>query len=211
MKYLHIDPPALDAADRRYRANLINCLSGFKSTHLIGTLSPEGYTNLALFHNVVHLGADPALIGFVNRPRESSPHTLANIERTGVYTMNTVHTGMIRAAHQTSARYPESVSEFEATGVSALFRKGIPAPFVLESAIQYAMRLVEVVPIRHNGTFLVIGKLMGAWIREDILAEDGFLHVEKAQTVTTLGLDGYYEPVLLERLPYARASDPSKS
>lgn len=211
MKHVHVDPAALAAADRWYRANLVNCLSGFKSTHLIGTLSPEGSTNLALFHNVVHLGADPALIGFINRPRDASPHTLSNIERTGVYTMNAVHAGMVHAAHQTSARYPESVSEFEATGVSALFRRGVPAPFVLESAVQYALRLVEVVPIRHNGTFLVIGKLLGAWIREDILAEDGFLHVEKAQTVTTLGLDGYYEPVFLERLPYAKPPEQPKS
>jgi len=67
------------------------------------------------------------------------------------------------------------------------------------------------VPIRHNGTFLVIGKLLGAWIREDILSEDGFLHVEKARMVTTLGLDGYYEPVFLERLPYAKAPDSSKA
>ncbi|MDX2133180.1 MAG: flavin reductase [Saprospiraceae bacterium] len=204
MQYAHFEPDTIASWDRFYRANLLNCLSGFKSTHLIGTLSQDGYTNLGLFHNVVHIGSDPALIGYINRPREAAPHTLENIERTGVYTMNSVQADMIQRAHQTSAKYPRHVSEFEAAGVSACFRKGIPAPFVLESAIQYALRLVEVTPIRHNNTFLVIGRLIGAWVREDLIGEDGYLSLEKAETVTSLGLDGYYGVRLLERYPYAK-------
>lgn len=211
MTYAHFDPDTIAGWDRFYRANFLNCLSGFKSTHLIGTLSPDGYTNLGLFHNVVHLGAEPALIGYVNRPREAAPHTLENIERTGVYTMNSVQADMIKYAHQTSAKYPRHVSEFEAAGVSAYFRSGIPAPFVLESAVQYALRLVEIVPIRHNNTYLVIGKLLGAWVQEGLLADDGFLHLEKKNTVTSLGIDGYYLPGLIERYAYAKPDEEPKS
>ncbi|MFZ4635636.1 MAG: flavin reductase family protein [Saprospiraceae bacterium] len=208
MTHLHFDRETIESWDRFYRTNFLNCLSGFKSTHLIGTLSQDGYTNLGLFHNVVHLGADPALIGYINRPREAAPHTLENIERTGVYTMNAVQSSMVAQAHQTSAKYPRHTSEFEAAGVSACFRKGIPAPFVLESPVQYALRLVEVVPIRHNNTFLVIGKLLAAWVQADLLAPDGYLHLEKAGVVTTLGIDGYYQTTLLERLAYAKPDVP---
>ncbi|MFM7014825.1 MAG: flavin reductase family protein, partial [Bacteroidota bacterium] len=111
-----IHPDDLNSYDRFYRANLINSLSGFKSASLIGTKNEAEISNLAIFSNIVHLGADPALIGFVNRPREAAPHTLKNIEATGYYTINHISNEMIDNAHQTSAKYPEGKSEFEACG-----------------------------------------------------------------------------------------------
>ncbi|MBC7867587.1 MAG: flavin oxidoreductase, partial [Gloeobacteraceae cyanobacterium ES-bin-316] len=72
--------------ERFYRSNFINCLTGFKSATLIGTVSNDCKTNLAIFSNIVHIGADPALIGFINRPIKAAPHTLANIEATQEYT-----------------------------------------------------------------------------------------------------------------------------
>ena len=67
--------------DRFTRANFINTLSGFKSLSLIGTVNGKGISNLAIFSNIVHLGADPALIGFINRPLEAAPHTLQSIQK----------------------------------------------------------------------------------------------------------------------------------
>ena len=65
---MEIDKQTLSTYDRFYRGNLINSLSGFKPASLIGTSDDQGRTNLAIFSNIVHLGADPALVGFVNRP-----------------------------------------------------------------------------------------------------------------------------------------------
>ncbi|NCU05821.1 MAG: flavin oxidoreductase, partial [Chitinophagaceae bacterium] len=44
--------------ERFYRGNFINSLSGFKSASLIATVNKEGSSNLAIFSNIVHLGAD---------------------------------------------------------------------------------------------------------------------------------------------------------
>ncbi|WP_305016835.1 hypothetical protein [Mycobacterium tuberculosis] len=44
--------------------------------------------------------------------RYALPHTIANIERTGVYTINHIHTEIMQQAHQTSAKYDASVNEF---------------------------------------------------------------------------------------------------
>jgi flavin reductase (DIM6/NTAB) family NADH-FMN oxidoreductase RutF len=74
--------------DRFYRANFINSLSGFKPVSLVSTINAAGISNLAIFSNIVHIGADPALVGFINRPREAAPHTIENIEQTGYYTIN---------------------------------------------------------------------------------------------------------------------------
>jgi flavin reductase (DIM6/NTAB) family NADH-FMN oxidoreductase RutF len=200
-----ISPEELNGYDRFYRANLINSLSGFKSASLIGTKNESGISNLAIFSNIVHLGADPALIGFVNRPLEAAPHTLSNIESTGVYTINHIHTDWIDQAHQTSAKYPEGVSEFDACGFTEEYIDGFNAPFVKESVIKYGMKLKEIIPIQHNNTFFVIGEVVIISVPESIISPDGFIEADKANSCCSLGIDGYYSTELIVRLPYAKA------
>jgi flavin reductase (DIM6/NTAB) family NADH-FMN oxidoreductase RutF len=190
--------------DRFYRGNFFNSLSGFKPGILIGTKNLNDINNLALISNVVHLGADPALIGYVNRPRAATPHSLSNIEQSGVYTMNLIHPGILQAAHQSSAKYAEDQSEFEYTELTPAFRAGCSAPFVAESFVQWHMTCVEIVPITHNNTFFIIGSIEAVYLPNDWVEEDGFIRLEQGETICTLGLDGYYLPQRIERLPYAR-------
>ena len=190
--------------ERFYRANLINSLTGFKPVSLIGTINTSGRTNLAIFSSIVHIGSDPALVGYINRPKKAAPHTLANIEKTGVYTINHIQPDMIEKAHQTSAKYPEEVSEFEKVGLTEEFYADFPAPFIKESKVKYALRLQEIIPIPLNETFLVIGKIEHISIQEAIITEDGFLELEKVHSVCSNGIDSYYRPKPLMRLPYAK-------
>lgn len=194
--------------ERFYRANLLNSLSGFKATHLVGTVNEAGLPNLSLFHNVVHLGADPALIGMVSRPSAAASHTIANIEITKQWSLNSVQPEILMQAHQCSAKYPDGVNEFEATGLTAEWKDGCKVPLVKESALQYALSLVEIIPIRHNNTFFVIGNIEQVWIREDLLTEDGFLALEKANIMTSTGLDAYYTTLRVARYTYAKPGEP---
>lgn len=188
--------------ERFYRGNFINSLSGFKSASLIATVNNEGVSNLAIFSNIVHVGADPALIGFVNRPKEAAPHTINNIEATGGYTINLIPANLIEQAHQTSAKYAES--EFNAIGLTEEFTEHSKAPFVFESPVKYAMELKEIIPIKFNNTFFVIGAVTAVFAGEQILADDGFLDLEKANIITSLGIDGYYATEKLARFSYAK-------
>lgn len=201
---MEYDSSGLSTLDRFTRANLINSLSGFKSTSLIATVDNQGRPNLAIFSNIVHLGADPALVGFVNRPREAAPHTIANIEATGLYTINHVHADIVEQAHQTSAKYPEGMSEFEAVGLDTEFPDGVSVPYVLQSRVKYRLRLKEIMPITHNGTWFVIGEIEHLVFPEEIRTEDGFLRLEKAGSLTSLGTDAYYSVSPVIRLPYAK-------
>jgi flavin reductase (DIM6/NTAB) family NADH-FMN oxidoreductase RutF len=151
------------------------------------------------------LGADPALIGFVNRPREAAPHTLKNIEATGFYTINHIHSDWVDKAHQTSAKYPEGVSEFDSCGFTEEYIDGFNAPFVKESVIKYGMKLIEIIPIKHNNTFFVIGEVVMVEVPKELIAEDGFIEADKANSCCSLGIDGYYSTELIARLPYAKA------
>jgi len=174
---------------------------------LIGTVNRQGTTNLAIFSNIMHLGADPALVGFINRPLAASPHTIRNIEETGVYSINHIHETMIPAAHQTSAKYAEGESEFDATGLTPVFRDGIAAPFVAESRLQYALHLKEIIPIAFNQTFLVIGAITDVFTDPSTIGEDGFLSLSQLGSVVSVGLDGYSPVSEATRYAYAKPGE----
>ena len=189
---IHISINEIKEWKRFYRANFINCLSGFKPVSLIGTISQNKKPNLAIFSNIVHLGADPALIGFINRPLEASPHTISNIEATQQFTINHIQKVFVAKAHQTSAKYDVEVNEFDATGLTAAYKNNFTAPFVAESNVQIGLELVEIIPIKYNGTFMVIGAVTDVHLHKDFIMNDGFIDLQKCGSVVSLGLDSYY-------------------
>ncbi len=199
-----ISSSTIQTWERFYRANFINSLTGFKSVNLIGTINRKGQTNLGVFSSIVHIGSDPALVGFINRPVKAAPHTLANIQSTGVYTINHLHPSFLQQAHQTSAKYPDEVSEFDEVGLTQEFLEIISAPFVKESKVKYALTLEEIIPIKLNNTFLVIGKIQHIKLEEDILLADGFLELDRALSLCSNGIDGYYSTQLIDRYEYAK-------
>ncbi len=204
------DTRIIESWERFYRANFINSLTGFKSVNLIGTSNIQGQINLGIFSSIVHIGSNPPLVGYINRPIIAAPHTLANIVATEVYTINHIHQSFMQKAHQTSAKYEVGVSEFEEVGLTPEFKENIAAPFVKESNIKYALSLQEIIPIKLNDTFLVIGKVISIHIENDIVSEDGFLHLDKVNSLCSNGIDGYYSTELIERYKYAKPGIPSQ-
>ncbi len=190
--------------DRFYRANFVNCLSGFKPVSLIGTINNEQKPNLAIFSNIFHLGADPTLIGFINRPLAASPHTITNIKTTEQFTINHIQPAFLSKAHQTSAKYETGVSEFEETALKPIYKDNFKAPFVAESNIQLALNLVEIISIKHNGTFIVIGSLKDAYLDKELILDDGFIDIQKSGSIVSLGVDAYYSCEQIGRYEYAR-------
>ncbi|MFZ9549986.1 MAG: flavin reductase family protein [Bacteroidia bacterium] len=190
--------------EQRKRAQLINSISGFRSVALIGTIDTQGQTNLAIFSSIVHLGSNPPLLGFIMRPDSVERHTLTNIMDTGFYTINHIHQKMYEQAHQTSARYPKTMSEFDATQLTPLFKEGFIAPFVAESHIQLGMEFKERIEISINQTSMIIGEIKWIHFPDHCLSEDGFLDIEKAGSITSTGQDSYHTTQLLQRLEYAK-------
>ena len=125
------------------RVFFINSLSGFKSANLVGTADKSQLSNLAMVSSVVHLGANPPLLGMVMRPNSPVRGTLKNILDTGVYTLNHVNLDIHEQAHQASARYDEDVSEFDEVGLTEQWQDGFHAPFVQESHIKMGMKFRE--------------------------------------------------------------------
>lgn len=190
--------------DERQRAAFINCLSGYKSANLIGTIGPQGQTNLAMVSSVVHLGAHPPLLAFISRPPSADRHTLEYLQHSGYFTINHVHVDMLEAAHQTSARYPREVSEFDVVGLTAQYSEVQPAPYVAESHVKIGLAVRDSKPIELNGTVMVIGEIIEVLLSDKVLITDGFVDLAQMQAVAIAGLDGYYRPEPLFRLSYAK-------
>jgi flavin reductase (DIM6/NTAB) family NADH-FMN oxidoreductase RutF len=202
MNILHVKTDDLNAMARFYRANLINSISGYKPAMLIGTQNADGMLNLAIFSSIVHLGADPALIGFIQRPVGVSGDTFRNIMETKQYTINHVHKGIVEKAHFTSAKTDDS--EFDLCKLTPAFIPDFSAPFVAESKVKMGLEFVEAIPIKHNNTTLVIGQVKHLILPKDAVAEDGNVLLSAADTVCISGLENYHQVKPLATFPYAK-------
>ncbi|MFC5284318.1 flavin reductase family protein [Pedobacter alpinus] len=201
---LEFNSADITAMDKGFRTTFINSISGFKSLQLVGTSNDSGETNLAIFNSIFHVGANSPYIGLVVRPKGSEHETMFNILQTKNYTLNNVISNCFVNAHQTSARYLAGQSEFDACGFTEEYIDGFSAPFVKEANIKIGLEFKEYLPFLLNKTKIVIGEVKHILIDGELLSEDGFVDLHKAESVTSSGLDAYYTTHFLGRLSYAK-------
>ncbi len=195
----------------RYRANLINSCTGYKSSNLLATKDTEGNTNVAVFNSIVHIGSNPPMLGFILRPTTVSRGTYKNIKQTSFFTVNQVHKTIIADAHHTAAKYDENISEFDKTELQEEYRDDFYAPYVKQSPIQLGCTYVNEYLIKENNTILIIAAIEHVYIDNDFIHTDGWVQLDKAQTVSCIGLDGYALPTLLDRFEYAKPDEETRS
>lgn len=204
MNKIHINRSQIEQLEKQERVHLINSLGGFKSVALVGTVDKNGNENLAIFSSFFHIGANPPLIGMIFRPSPPERDTLHNILETGFYTINHINESIYKQAHQTSARYDTSISEFDATNLKSEYKNDFFAPFVSKSNIQLGIEFKEKIEISANNTIMIIGEIIQIYIPENCLQNDGYIDLEKANTITCSGLDSYHKTIQLDRLSYAK-------
>lgn len=206
-KLIHINSNDIKTFERIYRSNLINSVTGYKPTLLIGTYSEKNISNLGLFISVFHLGANPPLIGFIQRPIGEFSHTYKNIKRDKFYTINHVHENFVENAHFTSAKFAENISEFEKCNLEEEKFLDFNAPFVKESKIKIGLKFVEEIPIPINNTIMIIGEIVHLFIEKIALEEDGNLDLNSVKNVCTSGLETYHKVSKLIKFPYAKTNN----
>lgn len=207
----HFTTSILEELPSRYRANLINSCTGYKSSNLLGTISPSGHTNLAIFNSVVHIGSNPPMLGFILRPLTVRRDSYNNFKAAEYFTVNQVSQDIIAAAHHTSAKYDEGISEFKKSGLTESYLDDFKAPYVVESPIKIGCRYINEYEIKENGCLLIIGAIEHIYLPEESIAYDGWVHLDKTKAISAVGIDGYALPKIIERLAYARPDEPSKS
>ncbi len=203
---LNIRTEHMKEMPERYRATFFNSLSGFKSLALIGTKNADGISNIGVFNSIVHVGANPPLLGMIFRPETVRRHTLENILAHEYYTINHIHHDMLPMAHQASAKFDDDISEFDACNFNEEYSPSGMAPYIRESFVKMMMKYRMHMPIPLNGTIFLIGEIIEVIIPSSYVQEDGFVDLQKAGTLTVSGLDAYYSTEFIDRYAYARPS-----
>jgi flavin reductase (DIM6/NTAB) family NADH-FMN oxidoreductase RutF len=190
------------------RVQFATSLPGAKPISLIGSIDSAGQTNLAPFSSILHLGSSPCLLGMISRPDLVDRHTLANLSETRAWTINHLHPEIVDAAHQSSARYPKEVSEFDATGLTPHFEPGFAAPFVAESRFRIGMELEDIIHIAANDTKLIVGRVVLVQIVENALTTHGGIDIIGLECLASTALDTYFNLQPLARLAHAKPGIP---
>ncbi|MCH2217178.1 MAG: flavin reductase [Flavobacteriales bacterium] len=201
---MHYSRKKIDQLQHVYRINLINSCSGYKSANLLGSVSKDGITNVAVFSSVTHLGSNPPVLGFILRPTTVPRNTYKNIKQTRVFTINHVHEDILADAHHTSAKYPHEISEFDMTTLETEYKNGCIAPFVKGCPVQMKMRFKEEYYIKTNGVLHIIAEIEDLYIRNELVQEDGFIDLSKGNVAAINGLDAYAVAKGNTRLEYQR-------
>jgi flavin reductase (DIM6/NTAB) family NADH-FMN oxidoreductase RutF len=201
---MNLDEKKIQELDKNYRTNLISCLSGTKPAYLVGTTSKNANTNLAIFSNIIHIGANPALIGILQRPVVNDSHSYKNILETSYFTLNQVNNDIVENAHYTSARFDANVSEFEACKLTEEYVEGFIAPFVKESKLKIGLKFIQEIPLEINNTILLIGKVVHISVPDNFVQTDGNINLEGAQSISAGGLETYYNVKKIRHFPYAK-------
>ena len=190
--------------EKIYKINLINSCSGFKSANLLGSISEERISNVAVFSSVTHLGSKPPTLGFILRPTTVPRDTYKNIKDSGIFTINHIHQDIIEDAHHTSAKYPKEVSEFDMTGLEEEFKGNFKAPFVKGAPVQMSMKFIEEVYVPSNDVMLIVSQIQELYIDDALLQEDGLINLSKGNVAAINGLDTYAIPQFNKQLSYQR-------
>jgi len=70
--------------------------------------------------------------------------------------------------------------------------------------VQLGIEFKEKIDIAINNTTLIISEIKQIYVPDDCVNADGFIDLEKANTITCSGLDSYHKTVQLDRLSYAK-------
>ena len=198
--------------DKVRRLNIVNSITGIKPGNLVATKSIDGVTNVAIISSVVHLSSNPALIGFITRPHgEYRRDTFNNIMETKSFTINHIHKNIIEKAHFTSAKFEQSISEFDSCGLTEEYLENQNAPFVKESFIKMGLSYCEHISIQSSNTTMIVGEIEQLVVPDDIIQPNGYVDLSTADSVGISGLNSYYDLKFLNSFPYARVENvPSK-
>jgi hypothetical protein len=75
---------------------------------------------------------------------------------------------------------------------------------VKQAVVSIAMQLEEIIPIKINGTVLIVGSVQQLHIDEQRIGKDGFVSLSEEQVLVSQGLDAYFITSPIGRLAYAK-------
>ena len=192
--------------DRFERANLLTSLSGIKAASLVGTVSNQSVSNVAIFSSIIHLGSNPGLVGLLIRPQTKKiSDTYVNIKSSKSFTINHVNKNIIKKSHYTSAKTESSSSEFDAVGLTEEYIDNFLSPFVKESDIGFGLLYNQEILLPNNCK-LIVGEIDSIKLNKNIKSENGIIDLANSDSIGVDGIGTYYKLIKSESHEYIGTS-----
>lgn len=163
----------------------------------ISTVNRDGVVNLAPFSQSNILGWDPPYVMFSANTRWDGRRgdTVANAESTGEFVFN-VATYQLRDAIVLTGSIEESgVDEMAMAGLTRAESRMVKPPRVKESPINLECKYYQtlVLPSDTKGLFnsVVIGRVVGIHIADDVIATNGKIDIKKVRPLARMGYMDY--------------------
>jgi flavin reductase (DIM6/NTAB) family NADH-FMN oxidoreductase RutF len=158
----------------------------------ISSLSSDGVPNLAPFSQFTNLSFDPPHIVVSAR---ANTDTARNINATSEFVVNMATYALKDAVNATSAVLAPEIDEAALAGLEMLPSTLVKPKRVAASPVQMECRLFSalLMPAREpdNIHSLIIGRVVGVHIRDDVLTADGRIDIARIRPLARLGYLDY--------------------
>ena len=175
----------------------------------ISTLNDDGVANLAPFSYFNAVSGVPPHVMFSPGgagPEGVGKHSLLNVQATGEFVANVVSLALAEKMVRTSAEAAAGVDEFDLAGLTKAPSVLVKPPRVAEAPIHLECRHWKTIEMPQAGgvpCHLVIGRVVGVHIADEVIDDDGYVDVLRFQPVARLGYRQYtaVERVFEMKLP----------
>ena len=205
---MYLNKDSIQQLEKFDRINLINSITGISAANLIGTISNDSIENLAIFSSIVHIGSNPPLMGFIQRPtKKNRRDTYENIIETNKFTINHINSDMVERSHYTSVKFDKNESEFQKCRLTAEYLNNFQAPYVKESYAKVGLELEDIQSIKSNGCRLIIGRVERLYVPDSAIYKNGNIQLDLSNSIGVGGLNTYYSLDKIAEYPYARVNN----
>lgn len=160
----------------------------------ISTRGADGQDNLAPYSFFNAVADNPPQVIFAStgaKPdREGTKDSVGNIRDTGVFCVNIVEYAMRDVMNVSSGPWERDVDEFARAGITKAECETIACSWVAEAPAALECRMTEIVRLKGETNFLVIGEVVGVHLRDDAI-RDGRFDILTYQPLTRLGYRDY--------------------
>ena len=160
---------------------------------LVGTVDPDGTTNLAPFSFFTVVSSNPPFVAFAPQRMGrtgAKKDTLRNIELVREFTVSVVTEEIAERVNACSAPLPYGDSEFEHSGLTPMAAQRVKAPLVAESPVGLECALEEVRTYGDSGGAgsLVVGRVVLMHIDPEVRdGAGGRINPERLRAVGRMG------------------------
>ena len=159
----------------------------------ISTIDKEKNVNLAPYSFFNAVADNPPMIMFSitgQKKNISSKDTLQNIIETKCFVVNIVSKDLLNQMNQTSGNYPKNTDEFVLANLEKTNCVYIDVPRVKKSPASLECTLYKILKLPGVSNNMVIGKVIGVHINENIL-KNGIFDILAYDPVARLGYKDY--------------------